>query len=48
MQSPVAHSLPFGPFAQAIAPSLAMVGYGAAYLVVSLVLGIWHFQHRDL
>jgi ABC-type transport system involved in multi-copper enzyme maturation permease subunit len=48
MQSAVAHSLPFGPFSQAIAPSLAMVGYGAAYLVVSLVLGIWHFQRRDL
>lgn len=48
MQSPVTRALPFGPFSQAIAPSLPMVGYAGAYLVVSLALAILHFQHRDL
>ena len=48
MQSPVGRTLPFGPFSQAIAPSLLMVGYAAVYLAVSLALAIRHFHHRDL
>lgn len=48
MQSSVGRSLPFGPFSQAIAPSLPMVGYAAIYLLVALTVAIWHFQHRDL
>ena len=48
MQSPVARSLPFGPFSQAVAPSLTMVGYAGVYLISSLALAIRHFEQRDL
>ena len=48
MQSPVARSLPFGPFSNLSAPSPAMIGYAGAYLLVALALAIHHFHQRDL
>jgi len=48
MQSPVTRSLPFGPFSNASAPSLAMIGYAGVYLLVALALAVYHFHQRDL
>ena len=48
MQSPVARSLPFGPFSNASAPSLAMIGYAGAYLLIALAGAVHHFHQRDL
>ena len=48
MQTPLAGSLPFSPFANVSIPSGMMIGYAGVYLVVALAIGIWHFQVRDL
>jgi ABC-2 type transport system permease protein len=48
MQSPIAGSLPFSPFANVSVPSGAMIGYAAVYLLVALAVGLYHFQIRDL
>ena len=48
MQSPIAGSLPFSPFANISVPSGTMIGYAAAYLVVALAVGVFHFHQRDL
>jgi len=48
MQSPLAGSLQFSPFADTSVPSIAMIGYGCVYLLVSLVIAVYHFEKRDL
>lgn len=48
MQSPITRSLPFGPFSNVSAPSLAMIGYAGAYLVIALAIATHHFSERDL
>lgn len=48
MQSPLAGSLPFSPFADVSIPSPTMIGYAVAYLLVALAIAIYHFQQRDL
>ena len=48
MQPPLAGALQFTPFANISVPSGAMVGYAGFYLLVMLVLAIYHFQRRDL
>ena len=48
MESPLAGSLQFSPFADISVPSLMMVGYAGAYLLVALAIAIYHFQNRDL
>jgi Cu-processing system permease protein len=48
MQSPLAGSLQFSPFADVSLPSPAMIGYACAYLLVALGIGIYHFNQRDL
>jgi ABC-type transport system involved in multi-copper enzyme maturation permease subunit len=48
MQSPLAGSLQFSPFADVSLPSLAMIGYACVYLLVALGIGIYHFNQRDL
>ena len=48
MQSPIAGSLPFSPFANISVPSGTMIGYAAVYLVVALAVGVFHFHQRDL
>ena len=48
MESPLAGSLQFSPFADISVPSLAMIAYAGIYLVGALAIAIYHFQHRDL
>jgi Cu-processing system permease protein len=48
MESPLAGSLQFSPFADISVPSLAMIGYAGVYLLGALAVAIYHFQHRDL
>jgi Cu-processing system permease protein len=48
MQTPIAGSLPFTPFANVSVPSGMMIGYAIVYLLAALGLAIYHFGHRDL
>ncbi len=48
MQTPLAASLSFSPFANVSIPSRLAMGYAALYLVVALGIAVWHFQRRDL
>jgi Cu-processing system permease protein len=48
MESPLAGSLQFSPFADISVPSLTMIGYAGAYLLGALAIAIYHFQKRDL
>lgn len=48
MQTQLAGSLSFSPFANVSIPSLLAVGYAAVYFAVALGVAIWHFQRRDL
>ena len=48
MQTQLAGSLSFSPFANVSIPSLLAMGYAAVYLLVAFGIAIWHFQRRDL
>jgi Cu-processing system permease protein len=48
MQSPLAGSLQFSPFADVSVPSLTMIGYAGVYLLVALGIAVYHFHQRDL
>jgi len=48
MQSSLARSLQFTPFANASTPSVAMIGYAMAYLLIAFAIAIRHFRERDL
>jgi hypothetical protein len=48
MQTPLAGSLSFSPFANVSIPSVTALVYAGAYLCVILAIGLWHFEHRDL
>jgi Cu-processing system permease protein len=48
MESPLAGSLPFSPFADISVPSLLMIGYAGVYMLGALAIAIYHFQNRDL
>jgi hypothetical protein len=48
MQSSITRALPFGPFSNASAPSLAMIAYAGAYVLFALAIAIYHFHQRDL
>jgi len=48
MQSSLARTLQFTPFANASAPSFAMVGYAVVYLMIAFAIAIGHFRERDL
>jgi ABC-type transport system involved in multi-copper enzyme maturation permease subunit len=48
MQSSVTRSIQLTPFSNASAPSAAMVGYAALYLLIALVIALYNFQERDL
>jgi Cu-processing system permease protein len=48
MQSPLAGALQFSPFADISVPSMAMIGYACVYLLVALIIAIYHFDQRDL
>ena len=48
MQTQLAGSLSFSPFANVSIPSLLAMGYAAVYLLVAFGIAVWHFQRRDL
>jgi Cu-processing system permease protein len=48
MQTPLAGSLSFSPFANVSIPSMQAVAYAGAFLIVVLSLGFWEFGRRDL
>ena len=48
MQTQLAGSLSFSPFANVSIPSRLAVGYAGVYLLVVLAIAIYHFQRRDL
>jgi hypothetical protein len=48
MESPLAGSLQFSPFADISVPSLLMIGYAGAYMLGALAIAVYHFQNRDL
>ncbi|HEU4988185.1 MAG TPA: ABC transporter permease [Gemmatimonadaceae bacterium] len=48
MQTQLAGSLSFSPFANVSIPSGLAVGYAAVYFAVVLGVAIWHFERRDL
>lgn len=48
MQTPLAGSLSFSPFANVSIPSVTAVAYACVYLVIVLAVAIIHFQQRDL
>jgi Cu-processing system permease protein len=48
MESPLAGSLQFSPFADISVPSLTMIGYAGVYLLSALAIALYHFQQRDL
>jgi len=47
MQTPLAGSLSFSPFANVSIPSGVAVGYAGLYFVVVLALAVWRFRERD-
>jgi len=48
MESPLAGSLQFSPFADISVPSVAMIVYTSIYLLIALAIAIHHFHERDL
>ena len=49
MESPLAGSLPqFAIFSDVSLPSPAMIGYAGFYLLVGLLIAVYHFHERDL
>jgi Cu-processing system permease protein len=48
MESPLAGSIQFSPFADVSVPSRAMIVYAAAYLLLALIVATAHFRQRDL
>jgi ABC-type transport system involved in multi-copper enzyme maturation permease subunit len=48
MESPLAGSLQFSPFADISIPSGVMIGYAGVYLLLALGIAIYHFHLRDL
>ena len=48
MESPLAGSLQFSPFADISVPSLVMIGYAGVYMLGALAIAIYHFETRDL
>jgi Cu-processing system permease protein len=48
MESSLTRSIQLTPFSNASAPSAAMVGYAALYLLIALAVALYNFQQRDL
>ncbi|HWF37388.1 MAG TPA: ABC transporter permease subunit [Candidatus Acidoferrales bacterium] len=48
MESPLAGSLQFSPFADVSIPSMTMIAYASIYLVITLGIAVYHFRERDL
>lgn len=48
MESPLAGSLQFSPFADVSIPSITMIFYACVYLLIALGIALYHFRERDL
>lgn len=48
MQTPLAGSLSFSPFANTSIPSMTAVAYAGAYLCIVFATAVYHFNRRDL
>jgi hypothetical protein len=48
MESPLAGSLQFSPFADISIPSISMIVYASIYLLIALAIAVYHFGERDL
>lgn len=48
MESPLAGSLQFSPFADISVPSVTMIVYTCIYLLAALAIAVYHFHQRDL
>lgn len=48
MQTPLAGSLSFSPFANVSIPSAPALAYAGVFLVIALAAGTWQFNRRDL
>lgn len=48
MQSPLASAIRISPISTLSVPSIAMIFYAAAYLLLALLIAIRRFSHRDL
>lgn len=48
MESPLAGSLQFSPFADISVPSVTMIVYAGVFMIGALAVAIYHFQKRDL
>ena len=48
MESPLAGSLQFSPFADISVPSTTMIGYACVYLLIAMAIAVYHFHERDL
>lgn len=48
MQSSVTRAMQFTPFSSSSAPSVAMIGYAALYLLVAMAIALYNFRERDL
>jgi len=48
MESPLAGSLQFSPFADISVPSITMIVYSCFYLLLALAIAVYHFHQRDL
>lgn len=48
MQTPLAGSLSFSPFANVSIPSATAIEYAGVYCCAILILAIYRFQRRDL
>ena len=48
MESPLAGSLQFSPFADVSVPSAAMIVYTCLYLLGAMAIALYHFGQRDL
>ena len=48
MQTPLAGSLSFSPFANVSIPSLTAIAYAAVYGIIVLAAALYQFKHRDL
>jgi hypothetical protein len=48
MQTPLVAAMGMSPFGTVSVPSVLMIGYAAAYLLVALWLAVRTFQKRDM
>jgi Cu-processing system permease protein len=48
MQSPIASTFNLSPFSSVSVPSTAMIIYGVLFMMTTVIIAIWQFNHRDL